>query len=483
MKTELSKEERGCCLKAIGIAATALVVLTVVVGWLWSRHAQEVRESLQEVEARWSASGAPVTIDDLIDRTPPGDPKTFEWLQGFEEEVVAWRAEDLWTLPGARRAAETARQSGADPVDLARLESWVTCLEDAPRDSVLFEREFWEAYRWSVDPMELSDCEYFAVCLSLESSGPRYERALGVYERGPIDMRDRIRASTEQGGDFTEQTFPKLPVGSYLTVVRILTDSSVLAALEGDPGEALSLLHQSLHAVDLLGEPATLMGLLARDLGFNIALAGLEHTLPRLPAEADLSRVRKFLSDPDPKRDLVLALEAERVHGNRVFDLIETGSRDGGAGRGNRPRDWLSRWSSAPLEADRTDYLRAMESHIGECSSPWSRSSTTAAAPRPDRSRSRTAAMLLPQLDNLRAAAAEKEVRLLLALTALEARTGGVEAAMAAITARTDPFSGSPFHARIEENGTLVMWSVGSDGIDQDAGLDEDIVWRFWVLR
>ena len=482
MKTELSKEERGCCLKAMGITAIALVVLVLVVGWLWSRHAEKVRDKLLVVENRWAATGAPLTIDDLIARTPPGDPETFEWLESFGEKDP-WRIENLAKIGGAREALRLARESGADPAELAKLEAWIACLGEAPPDSPLHHLYPSESLYFEIDLAEVSDCERHAVHLWVEAAGPRYERALRVLERGPIDWRGRLEEQLDAGDGPTVHQFPGPPITGYLELLRILDDLAILAAREGRTAEALEFLDRAKHAVDLIGEPQTLFVFLASSSGLSSFLWGLERTLPHLPAGTDLSELRSFLSSKGPVQGLITAIESERVHGCRMFDLIRAGDWDGDGAIGRRPSDWLIPWTSVSLDSDRIAYLEAMEGYLEECVSYQRGSAPVRGSEATERADSRVASMLLPRLDSLLDEALEAEVRLQFALAGLRAHAEGPDAALAEITATIDPFSGRPLQARIEEDGTLLMWSVGPDGLDTVAPDYFNPTWRFRKRR
>src|SRR5262249_41084347 len=87
----------------------------------------------------------------------------------------------------------------------------------------------------------------------------------------------------------------------------------------------------------------------------------------------------------------------------------------------------------------------------------------------------------LPDLREEISQATELEAQILLARAALAGRRTGAEAGARIATDSIDPFSGQPLRSRVEPDGTLVLWSVGGDRVD-DGGVSgdppKDLVWR-----
>jgi hypothetical protein len=147
---------------------------------------------------------------------------------------------------------------------------------------------------------------------------------------------------------------------------------------------------------------------------------------------------------------------------------------------------------------DRVFYLEAMTAGIGWVRQPYY---TAAPAMASWRERAETSAtknlcivsvMLVPPIDQYLEGANETRAHIALARAVLLARREGAEAAIAFASATPDPFRDAPLQSRIDEDGVLVLWSVGADFVDHggrdawneyDEGfgwqqVPPDIVWR-----
>jgi hypothetical protein len=69
------------------------------------------------------------------------------------------------------------------------------------------------------------------------------------------------------------------------------------------------------------------------------------------------------------------------------------------------------------------------------------------------------------------------EALVLLARTALVGRAHGKDAAATFAASLVDPFDGLPLRTRAEADGSLRIWSIGRDGVDDGGYGGADHVW------
>jgi hypothetical protein len=279
--------------------------------------------------------------------------------------------------------------------------------------------------------------------------------------------------------------------------VGVLSDVAVARAVEGRSDDARELLELAFRGPSLVEDWPWTMAFLTWQFGVRRALHGLERTLPSLPHDADLTSIEAQLSAVNVEAGLVRAFQGERAFGNDMFDALFDGRY---AGDESPPAiDGLTGmllW--AWRGNDRVFYLETMTAGIGWARQPYYLAAPAMASSREWAEKSATmnlcivSVMLLPRMDAYIEGANETRAHIALARAVLLARREGAEAAMAFARATPDPFRDGPLQWRIDEDGVLVLWSVGADLVDQggrdawnedDEGfgwqqVPPDIVWR-----
>ncbi len=339
---------------------------------------------------------------------------------------------------------------------------------------------------------ELTDCERKLVRARGALAEPLLDAARAVCTATPDSAERLCRDWTVQ------EVFPELrPHVSVNHAVGVLRDVAVTRAVEGRSEEAPELLELAFRAPGLVEDWPWTMAFLSWRLGLARALDGLRVALPSLPHDADLANIEAQLSAVNVEARLLRALQGERAFGNEMFAALRDGrladtesvpSIEG-------PTDMLV-W--AWIGNDRAFYLETMTTAID-----WTRRPYHAVAPEMatwvEKGESSVAArlnivsvLLIPRLDLMIESAAETRANIALARAAIVARREGAEVAIAFASATPDPFRDGPLQSRIDEDGVLVLWSVGTDLVDHggrdawnedDEGfglhqLPADIVWR-----
>lgn len=409
------------------------------------------------------------------------------------EESVNFR--DLFYADATEFAQEVRAAAGwskaVEPVD-----ELLECLAENELDC----RE-WAAVTDSklADPMQaraLTDCERALVRARGALAEPMLEAARAVCSATPDSAGRLSRSWKVQDGPSPGQDV-RINLDVALAV-SVLQDVLVARASEGRDEDARELLELSFRASSLVEDWPWVLGFLGWQIGLGRALESLRIAQPSLPPEADLVGLEAQISAVDVDACLLRALQGERAFGNEMFSAIRDGrliesesspSVDGLSG--------LLIW--AWIGNDRAFYLETMTTAID-----WARRPYLAVAPEMDASFEQmqsslatrmnlVSMLLLPRLDLVIESAASTRANLALARAALLARREGAEAAIAFASASPDPFRDGPLQSRIDEDGVLVLWSVGVDLVDQggrDTWNEEgehyesgtyrtpDIVWR-----
>lgn len=342
------------------------------------------------------------------------------------------------------------------------------------RDLAPCELQFLRARITALEPLMASARE---VCGAAPDSGERATRAW-TYEHGPGRDPDRT------------------PIALF-SAVQISSNAAVARAVDGHAAEAIESLELAFRGAGLLrGWPST--------SGFGTghgaqwqALRGLRSVLALLPRDADLSRIEAAILAFDPRADLERALVAERAFGNEMFAALRDGRLAGSELSKKRRPDLMGLVLWSLTSHDRAFYLRTMgrgaeyarrpySSVVDEVES-WGDSLSDSLAAKS----SMVSMMLVPNVPALLKSAAGVEAGIALARAAIRAHAEGVEAGRAAAASLADPFGTGPLHSRVDPDGTLILWSVGADLVD-DGGEDapshdpvtyetadpSDIVWR-----
>ncbi len=427
----------------------------------------------------------------------------------------------------------------AEPSDLLeRLGRFQAVFEEGPffrdidfasRSEFLAELRAAEAWAGAVQPVEAlfacageENIEFrkWADAVDARLAHPRHAGRLSPCERQLLGARAALRAPTLELARDACRASPEtaerllrdwsiadgLDPGSdrYRVVmidhaVRALTETAIARAVEGRGEEACELLALAFRGANLVQGWPWGVAHLFWQLAMGNAIDGLRVALESLPPDADLSLIALELAALDVESQFRRALVGDRALGNEMFAALRDGRLAGGDGtkpiplRG--PADLLT-WSW--LAHDRAFYLDTMTRSIDWTRRPYIESVDEIAAFKEDMEGSLSARfalaspMLIPAIDKLLKSVATMRARIGLARIAIVARRQGTEAALRAAGDMPDPFRAGPLQARVEPDGTLVLWSIGDDrqdergegdSLDEDGNYDEDyeqtdIVWR-----
>ncbi|MCB9915262.1 MAG: hypothetical protein H6828_08945 [Planctomycetes bacterium] len=468
------------------LIATAIVALTTYVA--------RVRDGREAALAAIRASGAPVSVEELVAELPRGDPRTMDWALAFEElPDPAW----LGRAPEEGQSVEAflaeAREAGASAQDEALLREWLECLDAEPEAMDL--ARFWDEDDQTLrrdlpSPADVTPCQIAAIRNAAWLSPQLLEHARLAEHLGPVDARgelERMLAQVPEGE--LDELFPRSTNGQ-LGAVRCLSNAAVIASLERRPDEALHLLELAFHAAGLWRGQPRLIEHLKYVVAVGVAGEGLERILADLPEDAGLSRIEAFYEAFDPRAELRQALVGERAIFDRVFQKLRDGEIPLEELGGRAPgRAFGSSLADLVVDVNQAAYLELMELALAECAKPRFDPTRQADARVQERLEATWTSSLVsafvPKIGNAHAEALYGEVHRDFALAALRAHRDGLAAARAELTARLDPFSGAPYRTRVDPDGTLVLWSVGEDGEDEGGQLEssDDVVWRYRPRR
>lgn len=305
---------------------------------------------------------------------------------------------------------------------------------------------------------------------------PLLELALDVCRSAPESGERATRAWTpDQGLDPDPDRTPAF----LFVAIRSVSAVAVARAIEGRSTEAIELLGLAFRGASLLREWPSTLECVAANVAWGHALRALRAALPFLPPDADLTGLQSQIATHDPMRALERAILAERAFGNELFAALRDGRLSGSEGGLRAPSGWSGVVVWSMLGHDRATYLEVMGRAAGWPRAPYLTiaADVDAFAGRFSESLALKSAfvtqLLVPRVDVQLRDAATTQAAIGLALAAIRARIDGMAAARSAAAATADPFRDGPLQSRVEEDGTLVLWSVGVDLADQ-GGIEED---------
>ncbi len=280
------------------------------------------------------------------------------------------------------------------------------------------------------------------------------------------------------------QPYPQLPVSAQFDALQRLSDAATLAARSGRSSQARQELERAFQLARSTSGRPWILGSQLANASVELCTDALQSCLNHLPPSVDLSSIEASLRGWQPRELCLAALRGDRTFANRIFQRLREGeSLAEPMGEGSHlPTD------PRALDQDQRLYLDLMQAVITQCErphfDPQMRFDAYVEHTLDSADDVTITRLFLPRVSEFHAGLLRAEVIRQLALTALEARREGVESARARLMALTDPFSGAAYRTRIEADGSLLMWSVGSDGVDDEALVDPewneftDIVWH-----
>ncbi len=285
------------------------------------------------------------------------------------------------------------------------------------------------------------------------------------------------RAESEESG---------LPVAINVTLpssrdaMQVLRIVALSSATDGDEKAALEALQGAFHVVGLYEGAPFLGGFTHWSVHCQAALEVLEQVVFLLPSASHLETVDELLEGIAPRATLRRALVNRRAYGLDLYEMFAAAvSRDGRAH--NTVQSALFAWTGLDqlellvrcrrgLEVfDQTSTSWELKSRIAEEDLRAGFPKWVIMAP-----------ICLPPFEDWIDRTLGLETELQFARIALLARREGRTVALERAVKIRGPFDGEPVRFRFEDDGTLVLWSVGGDLHDDD-GQEDDIVWYVYV--
>jgi len=372
------------------------------------------------------------------------------------------------------------------------------------------ERNAADVYQQAFDSLRLSEQEKVAVddvAASLEGWDPPTpeERLLA---RQAVAANSRYFALLEEasripacafpvkwGGDPLAMMFPHL--ARLRQAARRLALHARFASDEGRPDDAARDFLVIMRIEDHIQREPTVIALLVACALQSIAMKELPRTLSSGDPSADLLRQLQAQVQVLRQADTAgHALRGERACSLAIFDLVR--ARKGGSiadltDNGERPSRWRRlALASYPtlgrplLNLDELTFLRFSAQTVAAADLPYPASMDQLKAAREELertplSRAYLARMISPVLERAIMTFALRDARLGLDWYAAQLKLcryqhGRYPAALPDLPSppaplSLDPFSGQPYHYRLEGDG-FRLWSVGENGVD-DGGSDE----------
>jgi len=295
------------------------------------------------------------------------------------------------------------------------------------------------------------------------------EHALRIREHSALESLGDLPGEVDSGVAALAFPWP-----GYLAVVETLAKAAVSSALGGEPERAVEELAAAWRAAALLEDKPLLIARLARSRAMGLVLRAWELSLPHLSTRPSVLGLKLQLEAWEPGDEMDVALYGERA-------FVNSGFRHAHGEPHSEPGEGPFSVRKYFLASDWKGYLAQMRSVMAECSRPrYDFTESVGAETRTVDSRSK-----VPSASHMHRVVLEDHVRKQLARAALRAHLDGFDAGRALLERQPDPFADAPLQSRVEEDGTLVMWSVGEDGTDEEgrwsAAREDytDIVWRY----
>ncbi len=301
-------------------------------------------------------------------------------------------------------------------------------------------------------------------------------RWIGAHDQAALDFARTACAAAPAGIEelleLPREGMPWLPHYPFDALDGVTVQLAALArlqALNGDGSECARTLEALFCASALT---ADLPWQVAYEHGAQLQVRAL-HTLGQcvayLPDGVDMSRIVAALDGLDPQGRYVRALEGECAFANQMF-LDHAHDDVAFVADGESPGLFAQWLANATRGFDHAAYLEITEHAVA----------IARAAPREARTlgAAYTAAQppwtvfatwFAPHIGAEYPSWVAVEARLRLCKLALIARSAGFADAQQACATLLDPFTNAAMHSRIDADGALTLWSVGSDGLDSAA--------------
>jgi hypothetical protein len=446
-----SAPPRRSLFRRLGLIALGLCLLFGIALFATTlSNRARLRRELKAIEER----GEPVVLPTAVE-TEAGRASR-EWLRQFDN---AEGDENEWSLDrveGIARFLELPEGRALDAEARTRLEQLAACMgrEGGERP----DRRAWALLQDGVPPERLDECvrAFLATC---ELAYPRIQAAL----HGPIPS-EPLDPEPGPGLARIPQHIPWL----HSAVQAVLLPTPAMIA-RGQAAEVSSRIQKALRLTSLYSRQVSQISLLARVLFTETALAVARMTLAQLPAAAALDPIEELLVGiEDQRTQFHRAVLVERAMMNECYaQFIEESGPVGVPHAGaysallSFDQPYLLSTFAEVLEISTNDSPVRIGEGLGQLSDridahfeSWMRYTTPVAA------------FLIPRFTDGWSAVQDERAWIDLVRLGLRLRQLAPQDALAEASRSTDPYTEQPFHARIEADRLLAIWSVGRNGQD-----------------
>ncbi len=446
----------------VGIVFVALLVVVLLSAFALRWHGARQRA---DALLALNAAGQPVLPQDL-GRIEDPRPEPTPWFAQLIAARMRWAPTELAqkTTYDALRARAARNELGAEAeAAFAALEA---CAGPDAASVVQAVLDVIAAHDGLVEPPQ---CGLEAVRLLALGTAPHVEVARLAAGYGPVDTGYVV--ATIEGAN---AAFPTLPI----TQAFALSDALEIEALRGlwsDRPELVPDLLRAQRDVARIFEGAQLLvGGQAAVFADQRMLGLLELALPRLPRDTDLAWLETELERIRPRARLAVACSGERAFGNRGFERFRSGADT----CGKEIERILP--LSLTISYDQATYIRTWSETIAGLEHAAFRRPASEPLGWADRELAPLTRTMTRMTRGIVASTDVLEARLVLARAALVAFRTDAKQLLEFVAKTSDPFDGKPIRCGFAEGGIVILWSVGTDGVDDGGSNDErDIVWRF----
>ena len=438
----------GLCL-LVGVALFAIT----------TSNRGKLRRQLKEIEERGDLVVLPHTAE------TEGGRASHEWLRQFDN---AEGDENEWSLDreeGVARFLELPEAQRLDEQARAQLRILSACIAREDHDRP--EAHSHGLLQDGVPPEQWDECER-AFLVACELAYPRLQELLrGEIPSEPLDP---------EPGPGLMRIPQHIPWLSSAVRAVLLPTHAMLE--RGDAAGVSARIKKAVQLDALYSRQVSLIALLARVLFTERAVAVARMALAQLPPDAALDSLEPLLAGiEDQRTQFHRALLEERAMMNECFEQV----RDGDAPLGDPASGlfatllsfdqpyFLATFAEA-IELSRSDSPVHIGAGIGQLDErirahfdSWRKYTTPLAA------------FLLPRfMDSWHALQDERAMADLVRL-GLRVRRLPAQDALAEVAHSSDPYTEQPFHARMETDGHLTLWSVGRNLQDDGAPTHQEL--------
>ncbi len=468
-------------------ARRAALLVTALVLVAWGAIVVEHRLRRGPLRAAWArtiaemrAAGEPLAASDLRGGSPGPGHELGAWLDGFES-----RADERWLS----RAGESYSPAGASTFTTTKVGGIiVTHASSRPVAAAAAV----EVSVWTVLQTVLGEERTWQRVASGEASGLEALRELRAGEHAlfleleGLDAVEGIDAEdwVERVLAFTTSEPPN--TNTAFAAAQMLALDALLAGTEEDRARVETALRRMLVLARLSSDAPSLLG---HRIGCSVLFVtgiAIEECLGFLSVEFVARELEPALASLDVRSGLVRAMQAETLH--VIASPVLRGNL--GIPKDVAPEDLALHLGVDELQdlQDELTRRRAVAAALALSHAQGQAALTAACAGGRPSQRVPFSSMYAPGIVSYRGHSVvydtgiylevheqsiERQLGLAFLRLRLRERVAGADAARELATTLTDPYDGQPLRARVADDGSVLVWSVGPDGVDQTASAPE----------